>query len=144
VRKKLVPALLRRSGLGRNENGAVAVEFAFLLPILMFLVGGIIEGGILLYTWGNMEHVSRQAARAVAIGAATQAQASTFVTSKMHSSMGSLAVTTMVTTTAGANPFENQVTVRLTVAGTELARMLPFGIFRLANLESTVSLRLET
>jgi Flp pilus assembly protein TadG len=139
-----VAALLRRSGLVRDENGAVAIEFAFLCPILLAFVGGIVEGSLLLYTWSNMEHLSRQAARAVAIGAATQTQAVNFVTTKMQSSLGSLTATTTVVTSTGTNPFENQVTVRVTVTGTQLARMLPFGIFRLANLESTVSLRLET
>jgi Flp pilus assembly protein TadG len=141
---RLVRLRRRRRGLVANETGAVAIEFAFICPILLAFVGGIVEGSLLLYTWGNMEHLSRQAARAVAIGAATDAQAISFVNTKMQSSLGKLAVTTAVVTSAGATPLENQVTVRVTVTGAQLARMLPFGIFRLTNLESTVSLRLET
>ncbi len=134
----------RRRRLSRNEAGSIAVEFALICPVLLAFVGGIIEGGLLLYTWGNMEHVGRQAARAVAVGAASQAQAETFVETKMSSSIGALVANATVTTSAGATAFENQVTVRVTVTGAELARMLPFGIFSLTNLETTVSLRLET
>ena len=141
---RLVRLRLPRKGLVANETGAVAIEFAFICPILLAFVGGIVEGSLLLYTWGNMEHLSRQAARAVAIGAATDAQAINFVNTKMQSSLGKLIVTTAVATSNGATPLENQVTVRVTVTGAQLARMLPFGIFRLTNLESTVSLRLET
>jgi Flp pilus assembly protein TadG len=137
-------ALVRRTGLVRNESGSIAVEFALICPMLFVLVGGVIEGGMLLYTWGNMEHISRQAARAVAVGAATQAEAKTFIDSKMRTSVGAMTVTATVSTSAGATPLEDQVVVRVTVAGTELAKILPFGIFRLTNLESNVSLRLET
>jgi Flp pilus assembly protein TadG len=55
------------------------VEFSLVLPALALLAGGIMEGGFLFYTWGNMEHVGRQAARAVAIGEATPDEARTFV-----------------------------------------------------------------
>lgn len=139
-----IRAWLRRTGLIRDDSGSIAVEFALICPVLLLLLGGIVEGGLLLYTWGNMEHVGRQAARAVAVGAASQAQAETFVETKMTNSIGALVVDATVTTSAGATAFENQVTVRVTVTGTELAKILPFGIFSLTNLESTVSLRLET
>jgi Flp pilus assembly protein TadG len=135
---------LRRAGLARDESGSIAVEFALICPVLILFVGGIIEGGLLLYTWGNMEHLGRQAARAVAVGAASNAQAETFVESKMTSSIGAMAVNATVTTSAGATAFENAVTVTVTITSAELAKILPFGIFSLTSLQSTVSLRLET
>jgi hypothetical protein len=91
-----------------------------------------------------MEHVGRQAARAVAVGAATEDEAESFIASKMHQAVGALAVSASVTTSAGATAFENAVTARVTVPGSELVKILPFGLFRLTTLESVVSLRLET
>jgi Flp pilus assembly protein TadG len=143
-RKSRARAWVRRTGLVRSESGSIAVEFALICPVLLLFIGGIIEGGLLLYTWGNMEHISRQAARAVAVGAASQAQAKTFAESMMRSSVGGMVATATVTTSAGATPFENQVAVQVTVTGTELAKILPFGIFSLTTLQSAVSLRLET
>jgi Flp pilus assembly protein TadG len=141
---RTVRALLRRAGLARDESGATAIEFALVLPVLILVVGGIFEGGLVLHTWGRMEHVGRQAARAVAVGAATEDEAESFIASKMQQSMGALAVTASVTTSVGANAFENAVVARVTVPGSELVRILPFGLFRLTSLESVVSLRRET
>ena len=137
------PRALRRNPL-RDEAGGIAVEFALTLPVLMLLVGGIVDGGLLIYTWGNMEHVGRQAARAVAIGAATQQQARDYVAAKLLSSTGGLVPTTTVTTTIGATPLESEVVVQVTVPRTQLIKVLPFRIFALQSLQSTVRVRLET
>jgi Flp pilus assembly protein TadG len=137
-------ALLRRRGLVRSESGATVAEFALILPVFLLFVGGMIEGGLLLHTWGRMEHVGRQAARAFAIGAVTKDEAESFIASEMQKGAGALVVTPSVTTNAGANALEDQVVVRITVASSELSKMLPFRIFRLTSLEAAVRLRLET
>lgn len=47
-----------------NQKGAAAVEFAIILPILITLLFGIIEFGILLYDKAMITNASREGARA--------------------------------------------------------------------------------
>lgn len=52
----------------KNQNGASAVEFAILLPVLVALVCGVIEIGMLLYNQQVLTNASREGARAAIIG----------------------------------------------------------------------------
>jgi len=52
----------------QQENGAAAVEFAILLPLLAGLVFGIIEFGLLLYNQQVITNASREGARAAIVG----------------------------------------------------------------------------
>lgn len=47
-----------------DQKGAAAVEFAIILPILIMLLFGIIEFGILLYDKAMITNASREGARA--------------------------------------------------------------------------------
>ena len=48
----------------RNTKGASAVEFAILLPLLVALIFGIIEFGLLMYNKQVITNASREGARA--------------------------------------------------------------------------------
>ena len=48
----------------KNCKGAVMVEFAIVLPLLLILVFGIIEFGVLLYDKAMITNASREGARA--------------------------------------------------------------------------------
>ena len=48
----------------RCRKGAAAVEFAFVLPMLLLLVFGIIEFGLLMYNQQVITNASREGARA--------------------------------------------------------------------------------
>lgn len=48
----------------RDENGATAVEFALILPLLILLIFGIIEFGLLLYNKQILTNACREGARA--------------------------------------------------------------------------------
>ncbi len=47
----------------QGQDGVQALEFALVLPILLSLVFGIVDFGILLYTKGVMANASREGAR---------------------------------------------------------------------------------
>jgi Flp pilus assembly pilin Flp len=47
----------------KREEGAAAVEFALLLPLLLILLFGIIEFGLILYFQGVVASASREGAR---------------------------------------------------------------------------------
>ncbi|WP_421380750.1 TadE/TadG family type IV pilus assembly protein (plasmid) [Paraburkholderia sp. DD10] len=59
------PALLasRRRG-SRRQAGVAAVEFAFILPLLLLIVFGTVEFGIALYDKAVITNASREGARA--------------------------------------------------------------------------------
>jgi len=48
----------------KNQNGGAAVEFAIILPLLIFLLFGIIEGGLILYNKQIVTNACREGARA--------------------------------------------------------------------------------
>lgn len=52
------------------ERGAAAVEFAFILPILIALVGGIIDFGFVFNAQVGLAHAAREGVRVEAIGSA--------------------------------------------------------------------------
>ena len=52
----------------RDEEGAAAVEFAFLLPLLVLLLFGFIQFGIALNTRIQATNAAREAARLAVIG----------------------------------------------------------------------------
>jgi hypothetical protein len=52
----------------RGEEGAAAVEFAFLLPLLVLLLFGFIQFGIALNTRIQATNAAREAARLAVIG----------------------------------------------------------------------------
>jgi Flp pilus assembly protein TadG len=48
----------------KNEKGAAAVEFAVVLPLLLLLIFGMIEFGLLIYNKAMITNAGREAARA--------------------------------------------------------------------------------
>jgi Flp pilus assembly pilin Flp len=52
----------------RDEEGAAAVEFAFLLPLLVILLFGFIQFGVALNTRIQATNAAREAARAAVVG----------------------------------------------------------------------------
>jgi len=55
---------MKTKTLIKNQNGGAAVEFALILPLFIFLIFGIIEGGLLLYNEQVLTNASREGARA--------------------------------------------------------------------------------
>lgn len=56
-----------RKGAGRRERGAAAVEFALVAPILLALVGGIVEFAHAYNLQISVTQAAREAARTMAI-----------------------------------------------------------------------------
>lgn len=57
------------------QRGAVAVEFALVVPIFLVLLFGTIEFGRLIYLWNTVQEVSRSAARQAVVTDFTNAAA---------------------------------------------------------------------
>jgi len=54
---------MRRKTLWRREDGAALVEFALILPLLVLLIFGVIEFGLLFYNQQVITNASREGAR---------------------------------------------------------------------------------
>lgn len=52
----------------KNQKGQALVEFAIILPILLMLVMGILQFGMMLNSYITIENASREGARAGIIG----------------------------------------------------------------------------
>jgi len=52
----------------RGDDGAAAVEFALVLPLLLITVFGIITFGLMLFTLITAQHSAREAARQAVVG----------------------------------------------------------------------------
>lgn len=58
----------RKRSLTRDDSGATAVEFALILPLLIAMIAGIIEGSRLLWTHQVLQETAAHTARCMAIG----------------------------------------------------------------------------
>jgi Flp pilus assembly protein TadG len=74
-----------RSRRGRSEDGAAAVEFALVLPILVVVVLGIVTGGISYSNAIGVENAVREGARFGATGDVSQLSWTSDVISRVRS-----------------------------------------------------------
>lgn len=97
----------------RNDRGAVMVELALILPILVMLLIGIIDFGRAFNAQVSIQGAAREGARALALG-----QTSAAVTAAVNSSAGAV-VPSAIVQTACPSPVlpasQATVTVRSTI-----------------------------
>jgi Flp pilus assembly protein TadG len=89
--------------LRRDPRGATAVEFALIAPVLVAIVMGIIEFGLIIFTYTTAGVASRDVARRIATGriAATTATASSTLTPQLPAWVRSYATVSLTQTTPG-------------------------------------------
>lgn len=96
---------MTRRGAGRlNDRGAAAVEFAIILPLLLILVGGIIDFGRLFYTEIMVTNAAREGARMVALGMEGDAEARAVAASPNIDLVGGFATADIVSCPASPSP----------------------------------------
>lgn len=104
-----------------KQRGQALVEMAFVLPLLLILVLGIIEFGIGFYFKNTAINISRDAARyAVVTPSLTESMITTYVNSK-YGTAYSVKSTTGIPATYGGS-------VQITVHRTNLYRSIVAGI----------------
>ncbi len=67
VSPRAVSVGARAGSLARAEGGQSTAEFAILLPVLALLVFGIVEFGMLFYTYIDLTSATREGARKAAV-----------------------------------------------------------------------------
>lgn len=65
----------RSDNTTRNDRGAIAAEFAIILPILVILIFAIIEFGVAFTRYQAVHGAAREGARVASIPTTTQAEA---------------------------------------------------------------------
>jgi Flp pilus assembly protein TadG len=63
----------RRARSRRREEGQALVEFALVLPVILLVLVGIVQFGLMFYTYIDLTSATRDAARRVAVSRSTGA-----------------------------------------------------------------------
>lgn len=130
-----------------SESGAVAVEFALILPVLLILVLGIIQYGMYFYARQGGSDIARDAARRAAVSTpATCSAFRTMVRDDIDDLTGSGTTATVTRTYTKSNPAMVQVgdTVHVKVAFTSYDLNIPLvPIVEDGMVETTVDARVE-
>ncbi len=59
------------NGRRRASRGQALIEFAFVVPVIVFLVAAFIEGGRAVYSYNTLTNAARQGARVAAVNQLT-------------------------------------------------------------------------
>lgn len=123
----------------KGEKGASLLEFAFIMPLLLLLLLGIVEFGYLLGGFNDVRHGTREAARAAAVNAGDNAFLRTAACDAMDLATG---VSIQFTDGASGNVGD---TASVTVASNvqSLSGLGFIEIFLPSTLTSSVEFRLE-
>lgn len=127
----------------RSDGGTTAAEFAFILPVLVMIVAGIIQFGAIFYLHYNMANAAHEAARALAAGAiATKAESTQLV----ERNLINWGVTFTVNTTLPdpRDPATNNFTVVVTAPLSEAAVVDYLGVFKGGTLRAAASIHAKS
>ena len=105
----------RRVALG-CRSGASAVEFALIVPLLLTLVCGTFQYGILMFAYNAMQNAARDATRQMSTGSATETTAKTAARNNLPPWVGSdsWTITTRDVGTTGTNQVDTTISVNST------------------------------
>ena len=96
--------------VGARQEGAVALEFALVLPVLISVLFGIIQYGLVLFTQQMMVYAAREAARSYAVGSNTAAQSVTLAQTLLPANVDSYTINVTEPDTGAS---ETDVTVNI-------------------------------
>jgi Flp pilus assembly protein TadG len=105
----------------REQDGAVAAEFAFLAPLLVLLLVGIVQFGLAMYRVSMVESATREGARVAAVGGSSDDVRDRVETSATGFDPAELAITS-----SGCASVGDDVTVTVEATGARLRISIPF------------------
>lgn len=96
----------------KNQKGQALVEFAIILPVLLLLIMGIVQFGMLLGSYLTLENAAREAARAGIIGSTDTEIQGVITSTSPNLDMGKLKVS--ITPSEATRVSGGTLTVKLT------------------------------
>jgi len=84
---------MARPSLTRDTKGATALEFALVSGMLLSMLFGGFEAGIMLWTRGTLQSVAAQTARCVAIGSSLCSSSKAYAVTQATGWLGSALIT---------------------------------------------------
>ncbi len=127
--------------LWRDRDGAAAVEFAFILPILLLLFSGIVQFGSILFLENHMTNVARETSRRVAVGELNETDAKSSAQQALVNWGVTYDVDVDTVDVGGGN---QDIAVAISLPMREAALMDVLGVFQSGNLTAAVTMRQES
>ncbi len=128
-------------GPWRDERGVAAIEFAFILPVLVLMLTGMINLGALLFLQSNMGDVARDTARRLAVRELTAANAPSYAEGRLVNWGGTFTVTAAMPNPA--DPNDRDITVQISVPIADVSLVDIVGVFRTGNMTAASTMRQE-
>ncbi len=123
-----------------NEAGATAVEFAFVMPILLLMFSGIVQFGSVFFLESHMANVARDATRKIAIGDLAQADAESAVQQSLVNWGVNYDIDVQAVDVGGGVV---DITVAISLPMSEAALIDVLGVFQNGTLTAAVTMRKE-
>ncbi len=131
----------KSGGVHRDEAGVAAVEFAFVMPVLVLMLTGIIQFGMLMFAQNQMTNVARETSRRIAVGELTTAAAQQYARDSLVFPSANFAVA--ITGPDPASPNPRDITVDISVPFSEVSLVDILGLFQSGTLRTIVTMRQE-
>jgi Flp pilus assembly pilin Flp len=129
------------SSLWRDRDGVSAVEFAFVLPIIVLLLGGIFQFGFALFMQGHMSEVAREVSRRVAVGELSQSEAVSYAQGSLINP--GVVYDVVVTLPDPNDPADRDVQVSISAPLKDISPIDILGLFQSDDLSTSVTRRIE-
>ena len=140
-----------------DEGGAIAIEFAFVAPVLLILLLGTIQFGYAFFVQINMNNAAREAARGLAVGSASVGGATSCSNAGTGTAeslacdfLAGLAVSSFILSACDPDhpdntlcPGDKDVTVKVTIPRSKIALGDILGFFDTGTMEAQVTMRRE-
>jgi len=140
--KPSVPGWWRRlRALPRDERGVTAVEFVFVAPILILILAGILQFGLVLYLQNHMNDVARDISRRVAVAELTEAEGEAAAQNELIN--WGMTYTVDVVMPDPSDPTDRDIDVTISVPMSQASLIDILGLFQTGNLTASVTMRQE-
>ena len=116
-----------------NQRGVAAVELAFVLPVLIILLTGIAQMGLIFFVQNNMVSVSQETARLVSLGELTAGEGQTYADGHL--------INWGMTYNISVQQVGDDIVVDIAVPLSDVALVDYLGLFKTGDLTTQSSMR---
>ncbi len=116
-----------------NQHGVAAVEFAFVVPVLIILLTGIVQMGLMFLVQHSMVSVSQETARLVAVGELTTTEGQTYANDHL--------ISWDITYDISVQPQGSDIVVDIAAPLSDVALIDYLGLFESGDMTARSSMR---